>query len=230
MKVGTGTTVHDNNHITKDDDEDNNNNNMNDFDDDMINNIDSNDDDVGTPYDWDAHSGYTPILDMNLLSLQQQFDSITIVQDESCKKTNEPFVSYGTDLPKVEIIYAPLSSDDDTIMNSKALTELLGDRSFSYIWDNVSKGNTGTGKAIIDYCSQPTHREQLQCLCYVSSAGIYNPPKNHGRQPLSEMSTPIKESAGQNQYDQYAITNNLPYVSFRPQYIYGPKANKFDYM
>ena len=42
--------------------------------------------------------------------------------------------------------------------------------------------------------------------------------------------TPIKETAGQAQYEKYAIDNGLPLVSFRPQYIYGPKSNKWDYI
>ena len=42
--------------------------------------------------------------------------------------------------------------------------------------------------------------------------------------------TPVKESAGQIKYEQYAMENGLPFVAFRPQYIYGPKSNKWDYI
>lgn len=42
--------------------------------------------------------------------------------------------------------------------------------------------------------------------------------------------TPIKATAGQALYDTYAVELGLPLVSFRPQYIYGPKSNKFDYI
>ena len=42
--------------------------------------------------------------------------------------------------------------------------------------------------------------------------------------------TPTKESAGQVQYEKYAIDNSLPFVSFSTQYIYGPKSNKWDYI
>lgn len=31
-------------------------------------------------------------------------------------------------------------------------------------------------------------------------------------------------------YEKYAIENKVPLVSFRPQYIYGPKSNKWDYI
>jgi nucleoside-diphosphate-sugar epimerase len=42
--------------------------------------------------------------------------------------------------------------------------------------------------------------------------------------------TPVKESAGQVQYEKYATENGLPFVSFRPQYIYGQMSNKWDYI
>lgn len=42
--------------------------------------------------------------------------------------------------------------------------------------------------------------------------------------------TPVKESAGQHLFEQYALDIELPFVSFRPQYIYGPKSNKNDYI
>lgn len=40
----------------------------------------------------------------------------------------------------------------------------------------------------------------------------------------------MKDSAGQVQYEQCAKENGLPFVSFRPQYIYGEKSNKWDYI
>jgi nucleoside-diphosphate-sugar epimerase len=42
--------------------------------------------------------------------------------------------------------------------------------------------------------------------------------------------TPIKETAGQALYDSYAVELGLPLVSVRPQYIYGSKSNKDDYV
>ena len=47
--------------------------------------------------------------------------------------------------------------------------------------------------------------------------------------PMPE-TTKVKESTGQVQYEKYALDNNLPFVSFRPQYIYGEKSNKWDYI
>jgi hypothetical protein len=42
--------------------------------------------------------------------------------------------------------------------------------------------------------------------------------------------TPVKDTAGQVLYEKYAIESGLPFVSFRPQYIYGKKSNKWDYI
>lgn len=63
-------------------------------------------------------------------------------------------------------------------------------------------------------------------LTYVSSAGIYQPDDVF---PMPE-TTPTKETAGQVLYEKYALDNDIPFVSFRPQYIYGPKSNKWDYI
>jgi hypothetical protein len=40
----------------------------------------------------------------------------------------------------------------------------------------------------------------------------------------------VKETAGQVLYERYAKESGLPFVSFRPQYIYGRKSNKWDYI
>jgi len=38
------------------------------------------------------------------------------------------------------------------------------------------------------------------------------------------------QDAGQAMLESYAVDIGLPLVSFRPQYIYGPKSNKHDYI
>ena len=157
-----------------------------------------------------------------VLEKNDKIDSITILQDEACKDTSEPFKSYATDLPKVKVIKAPLG---DESMTAASMQSLLGEgTTFDYVWDNASKSAEGAGKAVCD-CAKAW---DVKLLTYVSSAGIYKPGAD-GPFPMPE-TTPIKESAGQNQYDQYAVELGLPLVSFRPQYIYGPKANKYDYI
>jgi nucleoside-diphosphate-sugar epimerase len=155
-----------------------------------------------------------------VLSQNEKITSITILQDDACKDAAEPFNSYSSDLPEVTVIKAPLSSGESLMADT--LKTLLGGASFDYIWDNASKDATGSGKAIVD-CAKDWN---VKLLTYVSSAGCYKP---NGVFPMPE-TTPVKETAGQVQYENYATESGLPFVSFRPQYIYGPKSNKYDYL
>jgi hypothetical protein len=159
-----------------------------------------------------------------LKDYSDKIDSVTILQDEACNDSKEPFKSYATDLPTVKVIKTPLA---DESMTKATLQSMLGaGTTFDYVWDNASKNSEGSGKAIID-CAQDWGTVQL--FCYVSSAGIYKPSPD-GPFPMPEDSTPIKTTAGQHLFDTYAVKQGLPLVSFRPQYIYGPKSNKFDYI
>jgi nucleoside-diphosphate-sugar epimerase len=108
-------------------------------------------------------------------------------------------------------------------MTADSLQSILGEgASYEYVWDNASKGPEGAGKAICD-CAKSWN---TKLFTYVSSAGMYKP---NGIFPMPE-TTPVKESAGQHLLDMYAVDIGLPLVSFRPQYIYGPKSNKYDYI
>lgn len=157
------------------------------------------------------------------LQHNEKITSITILQDEACKDSQEPFKSYATDLPDVKVIRAALSAES---MTAADLQSILGgdDITFDYVWDNASKAPTGAGKACVD-CAKNWN---VQLYIYVSSAGVYKPTAETSF-PMSE-STPIKTTAGQVELENYAVEQGLPLVSFRPQYIYGEKANKFDYM
>merc|ERR1719203_2098917 len=152
------------------------------------------------------------------LSSNSKITSITILQDSACSDSKEPFASYAADLPAAKIVKADLS---DESMTAEDMQKLLGD-SYDYVWDNASKGAVGAGKAVVD-CAKSW---DSKLLTYVSSAGIYQPDDVF---PMPE-TTPVKESAGQVLYEKYALDNGLPLVSFRPQYIYGPKSNKWDYL
>jgi nucleoside-diphosphate-sugar epimerase len=157
------------------------------------------------------------------LSTNPEITSITILQDSACNDSKEPFKSYAFDLPDVKVIKAPLG---DESMTASDLQGLLGtDASFTYVWDNASKGPVGAGKAICD-CAK---NWGSKLFTYVSSAGIYKPKKD-AVFPMAEATTPVKADAGQAKLESYAVDIGLPLVSFRPQYIYGPKANKHDYI
>lgn len=155
------------------------------------------------------------------LSTNEKITSITILQDDACNDEKEPFKSYASDLPDVKIVKASLS---DESMSADDLKTLLGGETFDYVWDNASKGPVGAGKAICDSAKD----WGVKLFTYVSSAGMYVPDATTVF-PMAE-TTPIKESAGQAQFDAYAVDLGLPLVSFRPQYIYGRKSNKYDYI
>jgi nucleoside-diphosphate-sugar epimerase len=159
-------------------------------------------------------------------SNKSDIDSVTILQDSACKDTQEPFKSYASDLPDVKIIKAKLS---DESMTQSDLQSLLGgdDVTFDYVWDNASKEPVGASKACAD-CAKVWG---VKLYVYVSSAGVYQPTSDTTF-PMSERTTPVKASAGQVLFENYCTSSdlNLPFVSFRPQYIYGDKANKFDYL
>jgi nucleoside-diphosphate-sugar epimerase len=152
-----------------------------------------------------------------------KIDSITLLQDDACKDNEEPFQSYGTLPANVRVIKAPLGKSS---FDATALQSVLGgaDTRFDYVFDNASKGPEGAGKA----CADCAKNWGVALYVYVSSAGMYKPQPN-GPFPMPE-TTKIKESAGQAQFDKYCVDLGLPLVSFRPQYIYGEKANKHDYM
>lgn len=156
------------------------------------------------------------------LSSNSKVSSITILQDDACNDEKEPFKSYTTDIPDVRVVKAKLA---DESMTAADLQKILGDgESFEYVWDNASKKPEGAGKAVCD-CAKGWG---TKVFTYVSSAGMYQPSEDTTF-PMSE-TTPIKETAGQALFDSYAVELGLPLVSFRPQYIYGPKANKYDYI
>jgi len=148
--------------------------------------------------------------------------SITILQDDACNDEKEPFKSYPTDIPNVKVIKANLADDDS--MTTDKIQSLLEGASFDYVWDNSSKKPVGAGKSLCDLAKSWNSK----LYTYVSSAGMYQPSETTTF-PMPE-TTPVKESAGQNLFDTYAIELGLPLVSIRPQYIYGPQSNKNDYI
>jgi len=160
------------------------------------------------------------------LSSNDKIDSITILQDDSCNMKSEPFQSYASDLSDdVTVVFAKL----DESVDAKTMQKWLGgdDAQFEYIYDNYSKGPEGSSKALLD-CVKNWGCCKL--YTYVSSAGVYQ-PTDTTQFPMGEDSTPIKESSGQAKMDNYvSVECNLPLVSFRPQYIYGEKSNKYDYI
>lgn len=147
--------------------------------------------------------------------------SVTILQDDACDDESEPFKSYPFDLPDVEVIRAPLGDDS---LNANLMRAILDRETYDYVWDNASKKPEGAATAICELAKS----WGVKLYTYVSSAGIYVTDENTPF-PMAE-TTPAKDSAGQVLFEQYVVESGLPLVSFRPQYIYGPKSNKHDYI
>ena len=155
------------------------------------------------------------------LSSNPAITSITILQDDACNDKKEPFCSYATEIPNVQIVKAPLG---DSAMTAAQMQSVLGNTAFDFVWDNASKGAEGAGKAVVDLSKQ----WGTKLLTYVSSAGAYKPDAST-QFPMAE-TTPVKDSSGQVQYENYAMSQGIPFCAFRPQYIYGTNANKYDYV
>mmetsp|Transcript_27000 Transcript_27000/g.41423 ORF Transcript_27000/g.41423 Transcript_27000/m.41423 type:complete len:373 (-) Transcript_27000:136-1254(-) len=159
-----------------------------------------------------------------LLDADSRITNITLLQDVDADFDKEPFKSYPSDLPNVVVNSVPFEEwiDEFTMQN------MLGGAScqWEYIFDNCSKNPTGAHKAFVD-CAAKWGTVKL--YCYVSSAGMYQ-PSSTTEFPMAEDTTPIKETAGQHLFDEYVVEKGLPLVSFRPQYIYGPKSNKHTYL
>ena len=160
------------------------------------------------------------------LADSDKIDSVTILQDKACNLESEPFKSYSSEIPDVDVVFAELA---DESLDTTAMQELLGGENakFEYIYDNFSKGPEGSSKALCDIAKG---WGCVKLYTYVSSAGMYQPTEDT-EFPMAESTTPIKESAGQVKMDNYIAEEcKLPLVSFRPQYIYGEKSNKHDYI
>ncbi|KAL3925907.1 MAG: hypothetical protein SGILL_000084 [Bacillariaceae sp.] len=157
------------------------------------------------------------------LATFDKIDTITILQDDACNDEKEPFCSYATDLP-AEVTVVKASLGDESV-DADTMQSWLGSDKFEYIYDNNSKGPVGAGSAICDLAKN----WGCKLFTYVSSAGMYQ-PNDSTQFPMSEATTPTKESSGQAKLDAYAVDLGLPLVSFRPQYIYGSNANKHDYI
>ena len=143
------------------------------------------------------------------LSSNSKITSVTILQDDACKEDQEPFKSYAVDLPEVKVVKAPLGDESMTAVD---MQKILGEgERYDYVWDNASKSPAGAGKAVCD-CAKEWG---VKLFTYVSSAGMYQ-TSDDTVYPMAE-TTPVKESAGQNLYDMYAVDLGLPLVSFRPQ-------------
>ncbi|GMI11130.1 hypothetical protein TrRE_jg4086, partial [Triparma retinervis] len=146
--------------------------------------------------------------------------SVTLLQDSSFDKSKQPYASYPSLPPSVTVVECDMSDLPTAVSTS----------SYDYIIDNYSKDATSpTSKSLLALGSP---KAGCKKYLYISSAGIYDPPPGHGGDasgPLLE-SFPVKSSSGQFSFESALKSAGVPLFAFRPQYIYGPLANKFSYL
>lgn len=141
---------------------------------------------------------------------------VTILQDESYDSSKEPFKSYASLPDNVNVVVSDLASLPSTVSST----------AYDYIIDNYSKSpDTPLSTTLLE------KGKSAKKYVYVSSAGIYDPPKEHGGDesgPLKE-AFPVK-SKGQALFEDALFSSSVPLYALRPQYIYGPLANKHSYI
>ena len=126
------------------------------------------------------------------------------------KTGKEPFASY--DEAGLKVLWKDLSAE--------SVSEALGDEGpFEYVFDNWSKEADSAKPAV-----ELSKAWDVSNYVFVSSAGMYK----GASQPMKE--TDEVKATGQRAVEELLAAEGLPWTSFRPQYIYGPKTNKRDYV
>jgi len=137
---------------------------------------------------------------------------VIILQDK-CNYSKPPFSLYeGLKEKGVKVIESELSHE--TILSS--WQSELGDKRIDFIVDNWSK-DTASAEPIINFAKEMKASQYL----FISSAGIY---KSSGVMPLLE--TDAVKDTDIRAVEKILEASTIPYTIFRPQYIYGPNANK----
>jgi hypothetical protein len=137
---------------------------------------------------------------------------VTLIQDSAAKMDSPPFNSYG-DLESagVTVKYADLAGGG-------LAAALEGVSPCTHVFDNQNVCPQDVQNAVAAWSPKN--------YSYVSSGGMY---KVVGDYAMSE-SNPVKPDNKQLANENAAKALGLPVTAFRPQYIYGPKTNKREYV
>jgi len=137
---------------------------------------------------------------------------VTMINDSAAKTDKPPFNSYSDlEAAGVEIKWADLAAGG-------LAGALSGVAPCDYVFDNQNVCPKDVQKAVAAW--------RPQAYAYVSSGGMYKPV---GDGPLLETGA-VKEDNKQLSIERHAASLGLNWSAFRPQYIYGPKTNKRDYI
>jgi nucleoside-diphosphate-sugar epimerase len=137
---------------------------------------------------------------------------VTILHDggPERKRGAEPFDSYSE--AGLDVLWADLGA--------RSVHDALEDRGpFEFVFDNWAK-DVNSATSIVKLAKL----WDVSNYIFVSSAGMY-----------TGLSQPMREgdevkATGQRAVEEFLDLEGLPWTSFRPQYIYGPKTNKRTYI
>lgn len=137
---------------------------------------------------------------------------VTMIGDSAAKTDKPPFNSYADlEAAGVTIQWADLAAGGIT----GALASVAP---CDFVFDNQNVCPTDVQKAVAAW--------NPKAYAYVSSGGMYKPVAEG---PLLEVGE-VKEDNKQLGIERSAQAAGLAWSAFRPQYIYGPKTNKRDYI
>lgn len=137
---------------------------------------------------------------------------VTLLQDSAAKKDKPPFSSYSDlEAAGVQLKWADLAGGG-------LAAAIDGVGPVDYVFDNQNVVTKEVQSKVAAW--------KPKAYAYVSSGGMYKPV---GDGPLVE-SGAVKEDNEQLGNERSAAEKGLAWSAFRPQYIYGPKTNKRDYL
>jgi len=140
---------------------------------------------------------------------------VVMLQAKDAKMDKLPFKDYA------ELKSMGVEIENLDLSDPAALTEALKGKEFTHVFDNFAKDV----KTVQTVAALAKDQWKVKSYCYVSSAGMYEASVP---QPMTE-DCKTKET-GQRGVEEYLKDQSLPFTAFRPQYIYGPKTNKRDYV
>lgn len=137
---------------------------------------------------------------------------VIMIQDSAAKMDKPPFNDYNNlAYSGVEVRYADLE-------NGGLAAAMQGVPRCDYVFDNQNVCPKDVQQAVAPM--------KPKAYVYVSSGGMYKPVPEG---PLLE-TTDVKQDNKQLGIERNAQGLGLPLVAFRPQYIYGARQNKNDYL
>jgi nucleoside-diphosphate-sugar epimerase len=145
-------------------------------------------------------------------NLLKENHKVVILQDTAADMESQPFCEYSS-LTGVEVVTLKLKDIEE-------LNKYLNDKKYDAVIDNNSKDvaqATAITTAVKSYGSSSQY-------IYISSGGMYKGDMPEGGYMEACCST--KDDNECRIIEKYLESQDMPWTSFRPQYIYGDNTNK----